>query len=108
MYLSHDRPLEVTGVLLRYAILLIMEGVTRPATVSDIAASIRRLGVVAPEREGKWISDALRTEHRKGRVVRVGHDQYVGGEPLPERTRSRARSSISQARRIGIGNKGCW
>lgn len=99
---------EVTGILLRYAILLVMDGVTTPASVDDIAGAIQRLGVRAPERQGKWISDALRTEVRKGRVIRTGRDRYVAGVPMPNRTRSRARSAITEARRTGVGNKGRW
>jgi hypothetical protein len=99
---------EVSGLLLRYAILAVMEGVTRPAGVREIADSIGRFGVRTPSREGKLVSDALRTEVRKGRVMRVGRDLYVGGHPLSERTRSRIQASLREACRTGIGNKGLW
>lgn len=98
----------VTGILLRYAILLVMEGVTTPTGVDEIARSIRRLGVRAPDPQGKRVSDALRTEVRKGRVVRLDRDRYVAGEPLAARTRSRARSSLVEAMRRDRGDKRRW
>lgn len=84
---------EVTGILLRYAVIVVMHGVTRPATVGQIVDAIERLGVEVPERKGKWVSDALRTEHKKGRVIRVGHNRYVGTE-IPRSTYYRARRSL--------------
>ena len=99
---------ELSGLLLRYAAVLAMEGVTRPTSVREIVAAIERHGLRVPERKGKWVSDALRTECRKGRVVRVGRDRYVGGMPLPERTRRRARRALGEAQRTGVGNKSLW
>ena len=86
-----DNAPEVRGLLLRYAAILVLEGVTVPTSVAEIADAIERLGVRVPERKGKWVSDALRCEHRKGR--------YVGGVAIPERTRRRARRALRDARR---------
>lgn len=99
---------ELSGVVLRYAAVLVMEGVTRPTTVGEIVEAIERLGVRIPERKGKWVSDALRCEHKKGRVRRVGRNQYVGGLQLPDRTRRRARRALSEAQRTGLGNRSLW
>ena len=94
-----DNAPEVRGLLLRYAAILVLEGVTVPTSVAEIADAIERLGVRVPERKGKWVSDALRCEHRKGRVRRVGRDRYVGGVAIPEWTRRRARRALRDARR---------
>ncbi len=102
----HSPP--VTGLLLRYAVILVMEGVTTPVSVADIVRAIERLGVSVPERKGKWVSDALRTEHKKQRVIRIGRDRYVGGLPLSERTRRRATRAIVEARHTGVGNRSLW
>ena len=99
---------ELSGVLLRYAAILVMEGVTAPTTVGEIVEAIERLGVRVPERKGKWVSDALRCEHRKERVRRVGRNRYVGGQPLPDRTRRRARRALVEAQRTGLGNRSLW
>lgn len=99
---------ELSGVVLRYAVLLVMEGVTRPTTVGEIVEAIERYGVRVPERKGKWVSDALRCELRKGRVVRVGRNRYVGGLPMPDRTRRRAGRAVATARRTGLGNRSLW
>lgn len=99
---------ELSGILLRYAAALVMQEVTRPTSVAEIAEAIERLGVRIPGRKGKTVSDALRWEQRNGRVVRVGRDRYVGGAPMPRSTRSRARKAIADARRTGLGNKGLW
>ena len=104
---ARDGPV-LTGLLLRYAAVLVMEGVSRPSTVGEIVAAIERLGVRVPERKGKWVSDALRCEQRKGRVVRVGRNRYIGGRPLPERTRRRARRALAEARRTGLGDRRLW
>jgi hypothetical protein len=103
-----DNAPELRGLLLRYAAILVMEGVTRPTSVGEIVEAIERLGVRVPERKGKWVSDALRCEHRKGRVRRVGRDQYIGGTSLPGRTRRRARRALADARRTGIGSRALW
>ena len=89
---------EVTGLSLRYAALLVMDGVREPTSVQAIALAIERLGVRVPDRKGKWVSDALRCEHRRGRILRVGRDQYVGTR-LAERTRRRAARQILDLRR---------
>ena len=99
---------EVSGLLLRYAAILVMEGVTVPVRVSEIVEAIERLGVRVPERKGKWVSDALRCEQAKGRVRRVGRNRYVGGLSLSDRTRRRAHHALLEARRTGRGNKGLW
>lgn len=101
-YQRHDdrtasRP-EVSGLLLRYAALVVMDGVTQPTSVAEITEAIERLGVRVPERKGKWVSDALRCEHRKGRIMRVGRNRYVGSD-IPKRTRQRAMRAILELRR---------
>ncbi|MDW3219871.1 MAG: hypothetical protein R8F63_14750 [Acidimicrobiales bacterium] len=88
---------EVTGILLRYALLDVMHGVTQPTSVDEIVHAIERLGVTIPERKGKWVSDALRTEHKKGRIIRVGRNRYVGTE-IPRSTRYRAKRAIRDHR----------
>jgi len=103
---THSPP--VTGILLRYAVILVMEGVTTPVSVADIVRAIERLGVNVPERKGKWVSDALRTERKKKRVIRIGRDRYIGGLPLSERTRRRATRAIVEARHTGVGNRSLW
>ncbi|GJM38174.1 MAG: hypothetical protein DHS20C19_15410 [Acidimicrobiales bacterium] len=92
----HYRP-EVTGILLRYALLDVMHGVAQPASIDEIVRAIEGLGVEIPARKGKWVSDALRTEHKKGRIIRVGRNRYVGTE-IPRSTRYRAKRSIRDHR----------
>lgn len=108
MFVPTIPPTPVTGILLRYAVLAVMDGVTRPATVGEIADAMERLGVRPPERRGKWVSDALRTEVRKGRIVQVGRNRYVAGLAPSERTRSRIRSALREAARRRIGDKRLW
>lgn len=105
---NHAAGPELSGILLRYAVALVMQGVTTPTSVAAIADAVEGMGVRVPGRKGKSISDALRWEHRNGRVVRVGRDRYVGGAPMPRSTRSRARKAIADARRTGLGNKSLW
>ncbi|MDW3219269.1 MAG: hypothetical protein R8F63_11720 [Acidimicrobiales bacterium] len=81
---------------------------TTPATVGEIADAMERFGVRPPERRGKWVSDALRTEVRKGRIVQVGRNRYVGGLAPSTRTRSRIRSALREAAHRGIGDKRLW
>jgi hypothetical protein len=88
----------LNGILLRYAVLDVMAGTTEPVRIADLVEAVEARGNTIPERKGKHLSDALRTEHRRGRVRRVGRDQYVAVE-IPSSTVRRARRALLDRRR---------
>jgi hypothetical protein len=69
----------------RYAATLVLRDAPGPLGLEEIARGLEAMGIEVPERRSKRVSDALRTEQRKGRVVRVGRGVYRTGR-IPEST----------------------
>ena len=77
-----ENPLLVLrGTELRYALVRLVE-LIGPATVPELIAGLERWGFGVDGRPSKAVSDALRWERRRGRVVRRGWGVYsAGGMP---------------------------
>lgn len=81
------------GRHLRYALLELLGAASRPLSVRELASGVERLGFRVHGRDGKAISDALRWERARGRVVRTARDRYVAGV-IPRSTAHRARTTL--------------
>jgi hypothetical protein len=79
------RPLS--GLILRYVLTHYVHRL-REATVADLVGCLERDGLRVAGRPSKVVSDALRWEIKRGRVVRVGRGRYVAGY-LPRGTENR-------------------
>lgn len=65
---------------LRYRLTLLLHDSGRPWTVAELADALRGAGVPLPTgRTSKLVSDSLRWEVGRGRVVRLGRGQYGPG-----------------------------
>ena len=69
----------LSGLSLRHALVVRLVDARRVLTVREIAASLEAEGFEIEGRSSKAVSDALRWEVRRGRVVRVGRGQYARG-----------------------------
>ena len=74
------------GRELRYAVTLLLFEAERTLTLDELAAHLRARGFVTWPEPRKAISDALRWEGHKGRVVRMSRGRY--------RSRGLARSTV--------------
>lgn len=88
----------IRGVLLRSVLLLELDA-AGGATVGirELCAAVEQHGFGVPGRVSKVVSDALRCERRRGRVVRVGRGRYRRGR-LPGTTRRRCHRRVAAAR----------
>ena len=68
-----------SGRPLRSLLVLLLLDADRTLTLPDLVASVERAGFTLTGRPGKTVSDALRWEVRRGRVVRAGRGRYRGG-----------------------------
>ncbi|HVM07938.1 MAG TPA: hypothetical protein VM345_05730 [Acidimicrobiales bacterium] len=87
-------PDEPLGLRLRSLLVVLLVEAGTPLTVRQLIARIEARGVVLDGRPSKLVSDALRWEVRRGRVVRVGLGVYRSGriaETTLRRMRGRAR-----------------
>jgi hypothetical protein len=64
---------------LRYRLTLLLRRAGRPLNLDDLATALDQAGWPAPDPATKSISDSLRWEVAKGRVVRVGRGRYAAG-----------------------------
>jgi hypothetical protein len=64
---------------LRYALTLVVHDAGQPMTLGQMQAAAERMGIEVPGRPSKAISDGLRWEVRKGRLVRLGRGRYGPG-----------------------------
>jgi hypothetical protein len=67
------------GQPLRYLVSLHLVEAGSPQTVRQLIAAIEAKGYVIGGRASKTMSDTLRTEVRRGRVIRVGRGRYAAG-----------------------------
>jgi hypothetical protein len=70
---------RLTGLSLRYALIVHLVEARRVLTTRELVASLHADGFEIGGRASKAVSDALRWETRRGRVVRVGRGQYAAG-----------------------------
>lgn len=70
---------------LRYALTLHLHDVAEPTTIGELADAMLEAGIDVAGRPSKVISDALRTEVSRGRVLRLGRGTYRAGV-MPEST----------------------
>lgn len=93
-----DGRVGVWGLDLRYLLTDLICGPERRVwRVVELADALERAGFVLPGRPTKVVSDALRTEIQRGRVVRVGWGRYEAGW-MPGATRRRIRARCRLAR----------
>jgi hypothetical protein len=83
---GNDRDRVLSGRQLRYATSLLLSESRRALTLAEIDAVLRTRGYRCAGNPRKEISDALRTEVRRGRVERVERGRY--------RSRGLARSTV--------------
>ncbi|HKY16916.1 MAG TPA: hypothetical protein VJM33_18460 [Microthrixaceae bacterium] len=77
---------------LRHAICLMLHQHRRAMKVSDIVALLELAGHQLRGRPTQAVSDALRTEVRAGRVVKLDHGTYAPGVATPAHLRYATRS----------------
>lgn len=65
-----------------------------PRTVEGLVAAVRRAGFEIDGRPSKTVSDALRWEVARGRVVRLARGRYGPGS-MPRSTRAWIRSRVT-------------
>ena len=87
----------LSGLELRYALTLVLIRSGVPLTVRELVRSLERDGFTCVEPSSKSVSDALRWEIGRGRVVRVRRGVYVVGS-MPKQTRSRITRRVSDLR----------
>jgi hypothetical protein len=85
------------GLDLRYALTVRLLEVGRVLSTRELVASIQSDGFVIVGRPSKTVSDALRWEVRRGRVVRRGRGIYAAGV-VPRETKSRMIRRVSHLR----------
>lgn len=97
-------PSGLWGVELRYVLCDLIAGAAgATCTVGELVEAVERCGFRLAGRPSKEISDALRTEVARGRVVRVGRGRYRAGS-IPGSTRRR----IRKVARHRIALAGSW
>ncbi|MDE0803609.1 MAG: hypothetical protein OSA99_09830 [Acidimicrobiales bacterium] len=93
-----DGRVGVWGTDLRYLLTDLIAGPERRGwRVVELAEALERAGFELQGRPTKVVSDALRTEIQRGRVVRVGWGRYEMGH-IPGGTRRRIRARSRAAR----------
>lgn len=83
----HDRRYVLRGTELRYALVRLVV-VIGPSTIPELIAGLQDWGYTVAGRPSKTVSDALRWERRRGRVIRRGRGLYSVGE-IPRSTEHR-------------------
>lgn len=84
----------VTGLELRYAIVLVLLDAGRPLRVTELVDQLERLGLQTIGRPGKTVADAIRWEVRRGRVRQLGRGLYGPGR-VPRSTMYHMRRRLS-------------
>lgn len=97
-------PCGLWGLELRYVLCdIIASQGGGTCTVAELVTALDRWGFELGGRPSKEISDALRTEVARGRVVRVGRGRYRTGS-IPGSTRRR----IRKVARHRVEQLGTW
>ena len=96
--------MQLSGMELRYALTTVLLRAGVPLTVPELVRALERDGFTCWGRSSKAVSDALRWEIGRGRVVRVRRGLYVFGH-MPKQTRSRISRRVADLRMAaGVGN----
>ncbi|MEO1064506.1 MAG: hypothetical protein AAFZ07_24060 [Actinomycetota bacterium] len=96
--MSHAPAHLLTGLDLRYVLTTTLVEHGRTMTVDELSRSLLASGFTLAGRPSKTISDSLRWEVRRGRVVRLGRGRY-GAREMPKSTRHRLRERTRARRR---------
>ncbi|HUS61114.1 MAG TPA: hypothetical protein VMY34_02890 [Acidimicrobiales bacterium] len=83
----------VRGRDLRYLLTLVLQQSDRPLSVAELVTILEQRGHAIDGRPSKAVSDALRWEIGRGRVIRVGRSSYLRGR-VPRSTLSFIRSHL--------------
>jgi hypothetical protein len=86
----------IAGLHLRYLLTLHLFDAGE-STIGDLVAAVGRQGFRLDGRPSKTVSDALRWELRRGRVVRRGRGRYAPGA-MPRQTQSWMRQRLRSLR----------
>lgn len=89
---------ELEGQELRWFLTVELARVGEPMRVRDLVAALRNAGFVVAGRASKVISDCLRWEIGRGRVVRLGRGIYRVAARIPRTTLRRLRQRVLEAR----------
>lgn len=90
--------MQLSGIELRYALTVALVRAGGPLTVTELVRTLERDGFsFGDRRASKEVSDALRWEIGRGRVVRLRRGVYVAGH-MPKQTRSRIRQRVERLR----------
>ena len=102
-YLRWLQPHRLRGSNLRYCLLALLDRAGRPCSIAELIDQLDQLGLVVHGADPrKTVSDVLRWELTKGRVVRTGFGRYEA-LPRPPSTarkhRERLRDIVNEGRR---------
>lgn len=89
-------PPPIAGLHLRYLLTLHLADCGE-SSIDGVVAAVERTGFSLTGRPSKAVSDALRWEVRRGRVVRLGRGRYGPGT-MPRQTRSWMRRRMRSVR----------
>jgi hypothetical protein len=110
-YLRWLDPHRLRGSNLRYCLLALLDLAGRPCSIAELIDQLEQLGLVVHGADPrKTVSDVLRWELTKGRVVRTGFGRYEA-LPRPPSTarkhRERLRDIVNEGRRrTALGEAG--
>ena len=79
-----DAPV-IRGIELRYVLTIALIDACRAMTVPELVRAVENAGLVLDGRPSKTVSDALRWEVRKARVIRRARGTYAAGR-MPRST----------------------
>ncbi len=85
------------GRPLRYVLVQIMYETHTPMSIPELIEACEAAGVIFDGRASKIISDALRWEVRRGRIIRLGRGIYIRGV-VPRGTLWRIRKRVAEYR----------
>ncbi len=83
---------HLRGIDLRYLLTAYLHELG-PLSVAQLVSELTDQGFELTGRPSKTISDALRWERRRGRVIRVGRGRYAAGH-MPRQTASRITARV--------------
>lgn len=89
--------MQLSGLDLRYVLTTALLRAGVPLRVPELVRALERDGFTCWGRSSKEVSDALRWEIGRGRVVRVRRGVYVAGT-MPKQTRSRITRRVADLR----------
>lgn len=95
----------IRGLELRYLLTTLLIESERPTPLDELVERIRAEGFLLAGRPGKVVSDALRWDVRRGRVVRLDRGVYRVGT-VPRQTKSRITHRVRDMRqRVGAARR---